>query len=243
MKRLPAPVAALGLLAAAALSAVGALGIATSASAVPVPDADGILSIHVDTLPLWHADLQPGDVRYWFIETELDSPEAGELSMELEAAGELSMHPQGLMMDIERCTVAWTVSTTPTCAGSEATLLAGPVSDIDQSEVWDLGAIEPHDGPFFLVTLRLPASMPSELQNTSGTIGFGFTAAESTAVVVIPGGGRGGGGLTETGVDLAAPLLLAGGLVVGGLVIARQRVAEPRVAEPRGTVSREAAIV
>ena len=228
MKRLPLPVAALGLLAASVLSGAGALGIATSASAIPVPDEDGILSIHVNTLPLWHDDLAPGDVRYWFIETDLDAPAAGELTMELEATGVLSMHPQGLMMRIDRCTEAWTQDDAPACAGEEASLMAGPVSDIDQSTVWDLGEIQPHDGPFFLVTLALPDLMPSELQNRTGTVGFGFTADEATAVVEIPNGPDGPGGFAETGTDLAGPLMLAGGLIVGGLILTRQRVGDPR---------------
>ena len=231
MKRLPTPVATIGFLVAAALATVGGLAIAAPASALMLPDPDGILSISVSAVPLWESDIQPGETRYWLIDTELDSTEPGELTLVLDADGELAAHPQGLHMSFDRCSEPWTAATTPTCAGTASTVMDGALATINESHVHDLGVIRPHDGPYFLATLSLPAVTPNDLQDTEGTIGFGFTAAEDTSVVIIDGiggGGSGGGGLVRTGVDLAGPLMLAGGLILGGFILARQRAGEPR---------------
>lgn len=231
MIRLPRPIAVLSYLAAAAITTAGGIALATSAGAVTIDDGEsGYLTADVASVPFEEEDLTPGDTRYWLIALNLDAEGEGDLTLEFEASGALVETPAGLQMSLDQCTEAWTTGATPTCAGLDEEIIDGPVSDIDESLIYDLGTIEPDDGPFFLVTLSLPGSVPDELQDTRGDLGFGFTADESSAVIVIPGDDdpADGGGLAITGVDLTGPLLLAAGLLLGGFVLARQRMGVPR---------------
>jgi hypothetical protein len=228
MNRLPAPVAALGFLAAAVLATTGTLTLATSASAVIVPDTDGVLSVDANTYPLFEDDVQPGETRYWSLTTMLDSDENGTLSLQLESDGVLASDPRALQLRFERCTAPWVLSATPTCAGTRSVIVNQPLSQIDETLDRDLGTINPGTGPYFLAALSLPTQTPSEFMNQEGTIGFGFTAQESTAIIVIPGDGDDpsvteGGGLARTGIDPLGPALLAAGLLLGGFILARQR--------------------
>ena len=231
MIRLPRPIAVLSYLVAAAITTTGGIALATSAGAVTIDDGEsGYLTADVASVPFEEEDLTPGDIRYWLIALNLDAEGEGDLTLEFEASGALVETPAGLQMSLDQCTEAWTTGATPTCAGLDEEIIDGPVSDIDESLIYDLGTIEPDDGPFFLVTLSLPGSVPDELQDTRGDLGFGFTADESSAVIVIPGDDdpADGGGLAITGVDLTGPLLLAAGLLLGGFVLARQRMGVPR---------------
>jgi len=234
MKRLPRPIAALSYLAATAIAATGAFALATSAGAVTIDDGEaGYLTAEVENVPFEETDLTPGDTRYWLIALNLDAEGEGDLTLEFEAEGDLVETPAGLQMSLEQCSEAWTAGPTPSCSGLDEEIIDGAVSDIDQSLIYDLGTIEPDSGPFYLVTLSLPGSVPDELQNTRGDLGFGFTADESSAVIVIPGDDDddddpNNGGLAITGVDLTGPVLLAAGLLLGGFILARQRTGEPR---------------
>lgn len=233
MKRLSRPIAVLSYLAATAIAATGAFTLATSAGAVTIDDGEaGYLTADVASVPFEEADLTPGDTRYWLIALNLDAEGEGDLTLEFEADGELVETPAGLQLSLDQCTEAYTTGATPTCAGLEDEIIDGPVSEVDQSLIYDLGTIDPNDGPFYRVTLSLPGSVPDELQDTRGDLGFGFTADESSAVIVIPGDDDddpdNNGGLAITGVDLTGPLLLAAGLLLGGIVLARQRTGEPR---------------
>ena len=231
MIRLPRPIAVLSYLVAAAITTAGGIALATSAGAVMIDDGEsGYLTADVASVPFEEEDLTPGDIRYWLIALNLDAEGEGDLTLEFEASGALVETPAGLQMSLDQCTEAWTTGATPTCAGLDEEIIDGPVSDIDEGLIYDLGTIEPDDGPFFLVTLSLPGSVPDELQDTRGDLGFGFTADESSAVIVIPGDDdpADGGGLAITGVDLTGPLLLAAGLLLGGFVLARQRMGVQR---------------
>lgn len=235
MKRLPRPVAVLSYLAATALATSGAFALATSAGAVTIDDGEtGYLTADVASVPFEETDLAPGDTRYWLIALNLDANGEGDLTLDFESSGTLAENPAGLQLALDQCSQAWTTGATPSCGGTEENIIDGPVADVDESFIFDLGTIEPDSGPYFLVTLSLPSSVPDELQDTRGDLGFGFTADESSAVIVIPGDGGDpdddptNGGLAITGVDLTGPLLLAAGLLLGGFVLARQRAGDPR---------------
>jgi len=240
MKRLSRPVAITGFLVSAALASSGVVALAGSAAAYVIPDTDGYLSLEISKNPLYEAQMQPGDSRYWQIITHLvDAEEEGELSLEIEADGVLSNDPEGLQLRLDSCTSEWdlTALPEPTCAGLVTTIEDGPLAEVDQELVRDLGFIPLNSGPYFLVELSLLPTTPGNLQNQNGTIGFGFTANESEAVIVIPGDGDDDGdsdgdgipdGLAITGVDLLGPILLAAGLLLGGFILARQRTGAPR---------------
>jgi len=238
MKRLPRPVAALSYAAATTLALSGGFALATSAGAVTIDDGEaGYLTAEVASVPFDEVDLTPGDTRYWIIALNLDAEGEGDLTLEFEASGTLAENPAGLQLRLDQCTEPYTAAATPTCPGDEDDVIVGPVASINQSFIYDLGTIEPDAGPYFRVTLSLPSSVPDELQDTRGDLGFGFTADESSAVIVIPGDPDGdgddgdpnnNGGLAITGVDLTGPLLLAAGLLLAGFVLARQRSGELR---------------
>ena len=233
MKRLARPIAALSYLAATAIVATGAVALATSAGAVTIDAGEaGLLTAEVENVPFEEADLTPGDTRYWLIALNLDAEGEGDLTLEFEAEGDLVEHPQGLQLQLDQCSEAWTSAAVPACIGEEDAIIDDTVASIEETLIYDLGTIVPDDGEFFRVTLSLASSVPDELQNTRGDLGFGFTADESSAVIVIPGDDdddpNNNGGLAVTGVDLTGPLLLAAGLLLGGFVLARQRTGESR---------------
>ena len=242
MKRLSRPAAITGFLVSAALASSGVVALAGSAAAYVIPDTDEYLSLEISKNPLYEEQMQPGDSRYWQIITHLvDAEEEGELSLEIEADGVLSNDPDGLQMRLDSCTSEWdlTALPEPTCAGLVTNIEDGALADVDQSIARDLGFIPLNSGPYFLVELSLLPTTPGDLQNQTGTLGFGFTANESEAVIVIPdpddedtdGDGTigDGDGLAITGVDLLGPLLLAAGLLLGGFILARQRTGAPRI--------------
>jgi len=250
MKRLSRPVAIAGFLVSAALTCSGVLALAGTAAAYVIPDTDGYLSLEISKNPLYEAEMQPGDSRYWQIITHLmDAEEEGELSLEIQADGVLSTDPDGLRMRLDSCTSEWDLTATPepTCAGIVTNIEDGPLADVDQTIERDLGFIPLDNGPYFLVELSLLPSTPGDLQNQDGTLGFGFTANESEAVIVIPGDedgdgdvdGDDSGGLARTGVDLFGPLLLAAGLLLGGFILARQRTGTQRTGTQRTGITLE----
>ena len=216
----------LGFTVAAALVAVGALGVATAAAADPVPEngQPGLLSLNADPYPMQDPNMAPGDRIRWPITADMSAPDAAELTLAIQTSGLLASDPGGLRMSLQSCAVAWIVPADPSvdasCAAGEQTVLAmTPTASLDPSTVWHLGTIADNGARYFLVTLWLSPSADGALLSASGRVALGFTAAGETQSVSTDGPG-----LATTGADAVGLILLAGGLLLGGIVLASVRL-------------------
>ena len=210
------------------LAAVTAGALLAGAPAVPagadiVDDGEpGLLSIEAHPAFL-DVELDPGDSAAWLLTARLDAPSDGELLLRIRRSGELTADPGGLVAGIRECSVPWQPLPAPAtglgCPGETAVVLGPmPLAQIGVDDVWDLGGIPDGGSRRFLVTIALPEAAPAELQGASGEFELEFAASGDVEEVGTAPGPR-PDPLALTGVAVAAPLALAGGLALVGAVL------------------------
>jgi hypothetical protein len=213
--------------AAAVLMAVGAVLVASApqASADIITDG-GALSLDAAPGVLTDDSMAPGDTIYWPISANLNASSSGSLTLQILSSQPLATDPNGLELQLASCPDAWTVpgdpSIAPTCDGGAGTTIVPltPFADISSTRHWDLGTLAAVSNLPMMATLSLPDNVPADLQGTSASVNFGFTALGDTENAspsdpVPP--------LSVTGVDPTGPLLLGAGLLVAGVTLGRLR--------------------
>ena len=194
----------------------------------------GHLSLRADPYPTdLNPDfmaLTPGDSVFFEIETSLVDA-SSPLTMQFKRDGELVERPgtDGLQVQAQLCSQAWTnFPTSPTC-GTGATNIFGPTPANSAvfgplaansapvpgaAPVYNLGTLTNAADKFVLVTLSLPAQVDPDAQSDQtlmgleASFGFGFTAM-----------GDDPGGLPNTGLDITALLVVGAGVLGLGLVL------------------------
>jgi hypothetical protein len=226
----------------------GLVLLASSAQAayevVPETGTAGRLVLLSDPAPAHFPDLAPGDVRYWQVAATIQGAERASLVLELRRSGDLLEHPDGLVVSIERCDVAWTGvdEGDPVCSSGRASVTRStPATDPASGPVFDLDGVDA-DGTHLLVELGLgnEHSGDESLMGLTGEIGLGLTAAadepgvDQPAVAAPPPAG-----LPVTGTDPTGLVLTALGAIGLGAVLAATRT---RPAPARRTVRSEGAV-
>ncbi|MFB2555602.1 hypothetical protein [Herbiconiux liangxiaofengii] len=231
---------AIGAAAVLALTA-GSLLLADSARAafVDVPTATGMpgrLVLAADPYPAMFPDLSPGDPAYWRVDARLEDAARATLSLELRKDGELAEHPRGLVMTVDRCSVAWTgvEAGAPTCAEGAARITqATPEDDHSTtSPSFELTPLVPGSPEHLLVTLAVEdsaaAQADSSLMGLTGGMGVGLTATAVDGAAITPVKPS-KGNLANTGREGMLSGVIAFGALTAGLiglalVIARTRL-------------------
>jgi hypothetical protein len=218
-----------GFVIAGTLVAAGGLFVATAATAAPATiTGNGILSLDASPTNLANDAMQPGDSVYWPITANLRAASAGDLTLRITSTNPLTTDSAGLHLSLASCPVAWTVSSdpsvAPTCSGGGGTTVITDrsIASVSSTAVWNLGTMPRVSSRQFVATLALPATVPSRLQNSTGDINFGFTAA-GTTVSANPSDPPNSQTLAFTGTNALGPILLAGGLLLAGFTLARVR--------------------
>ena len=231
-----------GLLSVAALAA-GSLLLADAARAafvdVPETGQPGHLVLSADPYPAEFLDISPGEPAYWQVTARLEDASSATLSLELRKDGEVTEHPRGITMTVDRCSVPWTdVDTSPRCTdGAARVTVATPADDYTTSSpTFELRPLRADRPEHLLVTLAVEdsaAAMADEsLMGLTGTMGLGLTATAIDDRPIDPvrpdRPERPGGPLANTGLDgqlagLAAFGALTAGLLGLALVVSRVR--------------------
>jgi hypothetical protein len=227
---------------------------AAAAQPMPVPETGsrGDLSLASDPLPISFTDMSPGRAGYAAIDLLLDDRIWADTTFTVATSGPLMERPDGVVLDVRGCDVAWQGivegsvapgSPTPTCSAGERIVLpavAGAQFALgggDVTTVWRAGVIRADTPGHLLLALSLPDSGAGDetLMGQAGDFTLRFTAAgddtlpdPSLPVVPPPPGsavpGTALGGLAETGVSVAGWALVAAGAVLMGLLaVARKR--------------------
>jgi hypothetical protein len=224
-----------GFVAAAAMLVVGGALVATASSASADIISDGG-ALSLDSTP---GDLSggsliaPGDTMYWPISANLDASTSGQLTLKVTSGDVLASDPGGLRLTLASCADAWTIPAAPaapTCDSGEATIIPDTAfANISPTKVWNLGQLAAVSQLPMLATISLPENVPSDLQGTTATMKFGFTALGDTENASPSDPAAPVLGLT--GVDPTGPALLGLGLLLAGLVLGRLRVLASRQRE------------
>jgi hypothetical protein len=214
-----------GAVIAAACLVGGGLVVASSASALPGPDATGQLLLSTDPSPLGMHDLPPGGEVDWQVRAALDADTGSDLSLEVEAEGAMATDAGGLRLSIERCSAAWSGLACP--AGDAAEVVpTAPIADAVAAPPLLVMHLDRTGVTHLLVRLTLPVSAGEAFVGTTASVRIVLTAAgeEATVGTDVPGvETHAPGALASTGVAVAGPALIGAGIVVAGVVIASLR--------------------
>ncbi|MEJ5946085.1 hypothetical protein WDZ17_12360 [Pseudokineococcus basanitobsidens] len=191
-RRLPPPVAALGLALVGALGAVPAAAAPVAAASAAAESAAGperevvdVLRVRstVDTTQLGR--LSPGTQVHWRVDVDLEGAPLGAVVLQVAASGRMVAHPQGLRLVLLSCDEAWTgvdprvhpvAASTAACGAGRTRVLSEPLADVDPTLLLPYRSISPTTGAHLLLCLRLPEDAPDELQGTRAHFGLGITA-------------------------------------------------------------------
>jgi LPXTG-motif cell wall-anchored protein len=166
--------------------------------------------------------MSPGSVENWQISAHLVDA-SSPLTMQFKRDGALVTHPDGLQVQAQLCSQAWTnYPLAPTCGGTLSNIfgaLTANNADLPgNAPVYNLGTLTNASNKFVLVTFSIPpqedpeAQSDTSLMGLEATFGFGFTAM-----------GDDPANLPNTGLDLTALIVIGAGLLGLGLVLASAR--------------------
>ncbi|WP_152631217.1 hypothetical protein [Agreia bicolorata] len=221
----------------------------------PQPGAPGYLSLETSPDPLQFIDMSPGDVGYGQITMSLDNAATARIALEMYAGGELLAHPNGVVISIASCDVAWAGIPAepvtfdppdPGCGDNPQPITSvGPGAESDGTPLFDLGTLDANSPRFILVEVRMPdvsASRDESLMGLSGDFAFHVLAEGDDAVPTTPPttpgtqtpgttGAGGKGGLANTGLDVLAVVLIGSGAIALGMIVRYRRTLSPRRSE------------
>lgn len=221
----------------------------------PQPGAPGYLALETAPDPLEFVDMSPGDVGYGQIEMSLENAATARIALEMYAGGELLAHPNGVIISIASCDVAWTAipaepvtfdPADPGCgAGPQAITSVGPGEESNGTPLFDLGTLASGSPRYILVEVRMPdvsASRDESLMGLEGDFAFHVLAEGDDAVPTatpntpgVPGtpgpagsGSKGPDGLANTGLDVLGVVLIGAGAIALGTIVRHRRTATTR---------------
>lgn len=244
---------------AAGLAIVGGLGLAAtraSAAFVDMPETGrpGYLQLAVDPNSAVFDGLSAGESAYWLIEARLADTESSALALQLRGWGGLVDHADGLTARVESCAVPFVgVGPDTSCGPGEVvivdTVRLGSIATAAWSDTWVLADLARTAPRFLRVTLGVPtgAADDASLQGLRGGFAVGLFASGDSptgSALPEPSGTSGLPGiavLPNTGADVLAALLVAGGVVVLGLTMRRGPRDAPALAAspPRSCSNRD----
>lgn len=233
-----APARAFALLAAAfAVIVCVGLGVtAARASAVfrelTETGAPGVLVLSLDSAsPLW-AELGPGERMHWLVEASLRDADRGDLSLELQASGDL-ITASGISAGVEACTGTFDLGgREPVCDGTRSTVLAATALHriAERSELLELAPLLSDEPRQLLVSVAIPqADDAAAISGRTAHVGLGVHVAGDSGPrpPAPPSPPR----LPVTGSDAGALAILAVGLLgLGASLALRRRAAFEREA-------------
>lgn len=206
--------------------------------------APGHLSLRSDPMPASFPAMSPGSIEYWQVNANLVDERAA-LTLQIERDGALAARPDGLQLLVQSCATEWTgFPSAPRCAAPTTVLGPLPASSFDLGPLGPLdaavapaftaGMLGRDAGSFLLVTLSIPdtpqARADESLMGIEATLGLRFTASglePGSPNIPVPNPRvpdvSPPGGLTTSGTDALAVILLAAGAVALGLVLSGAR--------------------
>lgn len=231
---------------------VGGVSLATTrayAAWVDVPHTGnpGQLVLASDPFPAEFGRLAAGESAYWMIEARLADVESSTLNLQLRGWGELVEHADGLTIRVDACAVPFVGEAAVAACPAEVvpvveTVRLGSIATDAASDTWPLADLSREAPRYLRVALDVPAGAANDVsvQGLSGNFAVGlYTAGDSSDATPVPPGSAapdsGSPDLAETGVNVLAALLVAGGAVLLGST-ARRRVRKTRVSS-NGTSS------
>lgn len=210
---------------------------------IPETGAPGILSLRADPVPMEFA-ISPGVPAQVQIAADLVGP-TSPLTLQFTRDGDLVTHPQGLIVQLQSCAQPWSsFPAAPTCASGAVPVL-GPIAASDPSlgvlvpaetpasptaPIYLAGTVSSTQSSYLLATLSIPDTPETRndetLMGLETTIGFGFSVSGDGTVptnppVVPPRAAP--SGLSNTGLDIFAILLIGGGALGMGLALRSAR--------------------